>query len=333
MINRYSCIPKGDLHSHFNGSIPSEVFLKLIGSNYSKEFLASIGFESHKLLVNAECVSLKEYLQPWSYLRLVPKNKNDLFILLDSYFKALKNDNVKFVEIRHTIVYLAKACNIDYNVALSWLHEGILEYGRRYNIKAGIIVTIGRGNEAINHIQFLIDFLREKTFLEYVIGVDLAGDEGICVDKDLYKKFRSCKDDFGLGITIHAGEIGMASNIREAVEKYNADRIGHGTAARNDRSILELLNKNNVCIEVCPISNIRTGASSIAGGDSIGSFLEYDVPFVFCSDNAGIQNTKLSDDYNIASAKYPDFDLINDMFDKQKKYSFLRGLDEYTFHK
>ncbi len=59
-----------------------------------------------------------------------------------------------------------------------------------------------------------------------------------------------------------------------------------------------MLSKNQVCVEVCPLSNVMTGATHIAKGHSLQEFLNFEVPFVVCSDNPGIQETSLIDDYD-----------------------------------
>lgn len=97
-----------------------------------------------------------------------------------------------------------------------------------------------------------------------MIGLDLAGNEDITPPPETASLFRSAKDKYGLGITIHAGETGNADNIRNAIISYGADRIGHGTAVIRSPEIMDLIRELDICIEVCPISNRLTGAVSMS---------------------------------------------------------------------
>jgi adenosine deaminase len=62
---------------------------------------------------------------------------------------------------------------------------------------------------------------------------------------------------------MHAGEVGGPEKIREAVEILGVERIGHGIAAIHDPALMELLAKRRIPLEVCPTSNLRTGALGV----------------------------------------------------------------------
>lgn len=64
----------------------------------------------------------------------------------------------------------------------------------------------------------------------------------------------------GLHAICHAGETGKASAVREAIEALGAERIGHGIAAAWDEGVMELVKQRGVTLEVCPTSNVKTGA-------------------------------------------------------------------------
>ena len=49
-------------------------------------------------------------------------------------------------------------------------------------------------------------------------------------------------------------------SVREAVELLGAERIGHGIAAARDPQLVALLAERSIPLEICPTSNLRTGA-------------------------------------------------------------------------
>jgi adenosine deaminase len=64
-----------------------------------------------------------------------------------------------------------------------------------------------------------------------------------------------------LPVTIHAGEAGGAENVREAIERFGARRIGHGLRVLEDPRTLALAKAQGVVFEVCLTSEIQTGAA------------------------------------------------------------------------
>lgn len=274
-MDDFSVFPKGELHVHFNGALPPEVVDRIIVESNSTKRLTEMNYNRSKLLVNKNSSNLVEYLKPWEFLRIIPINREQLNTLIEAFFIVMSDSNIKFVEVRHTVVHLAKNCNITYLEALDWLLEGLWIYGKKYNIKAGLIITIGRGEQAIDHIKYAITNISLSNFRNLIVGIDLAGDEDCKLDSDIYHLFKKCKHELGLGITIHAGETGNINNIKEAVTLFDADRIGHGTCAKNDFNVLEMLSKHKICVEVCPLSNRMTGATKLANGHSFKEFLNF----------------------------------------------------------
>jgi adenosine deaminase len=73
--------------------------------------------------------------------------------------------------------------------------------------------------------------------------------------------------DAGLGVTLHVGEEGFnaadpAPYLAEMHEvlALGVDRIGHGILAARDPSLREEVARRGVVLEICPTSNLRTGA-------------------------------------------------------------------------
>src|SRR5262249_42269111 len=68
--------------------------------------------------------------------------------------------------------------------------------------------------------------------------------------------FHACRKR-GFHITVHAGEEGPASYVREAVDLLQADRIDHGVACMDDPALVRQLAARGTPLTVCPLSNGR----------------------------------------------------------------------------
>ena len=157
-----------------------------------------------------------------------------------------------------------------------------------------------------------------------VIGLDLAGNEDIEVPRSVGNLFKEAKQKYDFNITIHAGETGNIHNIIEAIDIFEADRIGHGTAAGASLETMLYIKEKNVCIEICPISNRLTRAVKENDYHPVLEFIEHGVPFVICSDNPLIHNKSLNDDYLSFYQESKRKDILERMFEIQNKYKFLK---------
>jgi adenosine deaminase len=312
---------KGELHVHLNGLISTEIIQSVIKEEaivVPADFDISTGLNHLK-----RCESLIEYLKPWNILRLITTTRGNLNLLVNNAFQNLKDDNVKLVELRNSLFYIAKNNKITLTEALKWLIDDIEEWSVKFRIKAGLILTVTRGATAKEELSQLINAYQDLGCPETVIGLDIAGNENIEIDKSIGKILKFSKEKFGLGITIHAGETGNIQNIVDAVNIFHADRIGHGTAAGEDKKVMNMLKKQDICVEVCPISNMLTNAVKANARHPVDHFLKYNVPFILCSDNPGIHQKKLSDDYLSFYIENNNMEKLEEMYTLQQKYSFI----------
>ena len=98
-------------------------------------------------------------------------------------------------------------------------------------------------------------------------------------------------------MTIHAGEALGPQSIWDALQILGAERIGHGVRAIEDPSLVNYLAKNNIPLEVCLTSNIRTGIFSSYETHPVKALFETKVPITINSDDPTFFGTNLIDEY------------------------------------
>ena len=137
-----------------------------------------------------------------------------------------------------------------------------------------------------------------------VIGFGMGGDE-LMYD---YREFRPAFElaaEHGLHRTAHAGEVGPPEKVRDAVEVLGAERIGHGIATMHDPGLAELLVERGIPLEICPTSNLRTGALARQLGareatlaeHPLGRLLAAGVPATLATDDPAMFHTDLVSEY------------------------------------
>ena len=97
----------------------------------------------------------------------------------------------------------------------------------------------------------------------------------------------------GLRRLVHAGEMGGPDSVRDAVEILGAERIGHGIAAAADPKLMALLAEKSIGLELCPTSNLRTGALARCIGRAEAGVADHPLPKFF---RAGIPISVSTDD-------------------------------------
>jgi adenosine deaminase len=116
-----------------------------------------------------------------------------------------------------------------------------------------------------------------------VIGLNGAGSERTDVAAFAHL-FRRAKEA-GLASLPHAGEWAGPANVWATLEHYEPDRIGHGITSIEDPALVRELAARAIPLEVCPVSNVATGA--------VGTFEDH--PFMALRE-AGVVVTLNSDD-------------------------------------
>jgi len=136
-----------------------------------------------------------------------------------------------------------------------------------YGLTARVLLCCIRGLD-----QFSEDVLRlcVKYRDQGVVGMDIAGDEeGLNPeDPDMFnpttiKVFTEAKE-LGINRTVHAGEVGPAKCVEQALSKLFAQRIGHGYRVLEDEELYAKCLEDRVHFETCPTSSILTGAQPLS---------------------------------------------------------------------
>lgn len=117
-----------------------------------------------------------------------------------------------------------------------------------------------------------------------VVGVGLGGRKEIGRLRELAPAFATARDE-GLAVVPHAGEMAGAESVREAMDVLRPVRIRHGVRAVEDPALVAELVEGEVVLDVCPTSNVRTGA--------VASLEEHPLPVLIA---AGVRCTVSTDD-------------------------------------
>ncbi len=257
-LHTIRAMPKIDLHRHLEGSLRLETLLAIalehgiVLPSYDVEEL-----RPHVQMMPDEPRTSAQFLAKFRVLRQFYRSEHIIKRVAYEVISDAAADNVKYMELRFTPQALNNLMQCNYGDVIGWVVEAVEQASRHLDIKVNLILSMNR-HEAVEIGEKVLD-----AAIPYadrgIVGLDLAGQEAGFSGLPFSKLFARAKAA-GFGVTIHAGEWAGAENVREAVDVLGADRIGHGIRLIEDPELMELLQARGVVLEVCPTSNVQSGA-------------------------------------------------------------------------
>jgi aminodeoxyfutalosine deaminase len=132
-----------------------------------------------------------------------------------------------------------------------------------------------------------------------VVGVGLGGLEAE-YPPELYARAFALARDGGIGSVPHAGEAAGPASVRGALDALAADRIRHGIRAIEDPGLAGELAGRGVVLDVCPISNLRTGVVPSLAEHPLPALVAAGVACSVSTDDPAMFGTDLCANYTAA---------------------------------
>lgn len=323
-----------DLHIHLGGGVAPHILWSLAHEQGFKlpvadywEFVDFITIDPRKIH------SLDDYLNYFHWTEKIQSSPAAVErCVYEIISKEFRSSNVTRLELRFNPMKRNRGGEQDLDHIIHAALRGLDRVVLSYRVKAGLIFCLGR--------EFPFELNRiivEKAMMYHprgVIGIDVAGPESGESDfrqrageyADLFRRARNR----GLGITLHAGETASspAQDVLEAIEILKPQRIGHGIQCAFNEEALRVLQKQDICLEICPTSNLQTHA--VENIDHLRTvmrtFLDAQVPITINTDNPYLSHTNLRYEIDLLlNNNILARDELTTCFDRALKYSFISG--------
>ncbi|KAE8576384.1 hypothetical protein XENTR_v10004158 [Xenopus tropicalis] len=260
---------KVELHVHLDGSIKPETIIHFAKKRQIKLPADTVeGLLEH--VSYKEPLSLTEFLSKFNhYMPAIAGDREAIKRIAYEFVEMKAKEGVIYVEVRYSPHFLAnskvepipwgqKEGDITPDEVVDLVNQGLRKGEKAFNIKARSILCCMRhmpswSTEVVE--------LCKKYQNDTVVAIDLAGDESLnCESYPGHRKAYEEAVKCGIHRTVHAGEVGPSSVVKEAVEVLKAERIGHGYHTTEDPNLYKELLEKNMHFEVCPWSSYLTGA-------------------------------------------------------------------------
>lgn len=295
----FSSLPKIDLHRHLEGSLRLST-LGDIAHQHGVD-LPSLNLEELRPLVqvvDGETGDFLGFLAKFDLLRRFYSSREAVERIAYEAVADAASDSVYYLELRFNPVALAINQGFNLEDVVDWVILAVDRAQLEHSIQARLIIQIGRSEP--QYARQLAEIAADRQD-SGIVALDLAGDEiNYPIIGEFVDVFQWAKKQ-GLHITIHAGEAGPPGNIKEAVEKLGAERIGHGIRASEDIAIMDLLKREQITLEICPTSNMHTGNVARLAQHPLFAFHQLGIPVTINTDDPSISNITLTDEFLVAA--------------------------------
>jgi adenosine deaminase len=290
-------MPKIDLHRHLEGSLRLQTLAEIAVEHGID--LPSYRAEDLRRYVQAreDQPDYHRFLAKFRLLRRFYRSREALERIAAEVVADAAADNIRYLELRFNPIALSRAQGFPLQDVVEWITSAISQAQQTHPTTVRLILQIGRDEIPRVAEEILELALAYRT--RGIVGLDLAGDEINYPAYRLSHIYQRARQE-GLGVTIHAGEVGGAMNAREAVLRFRAQRIGHGIHALENSEVVRLLLERNIVLEVCPTSNLQTGAVRSLSHHPLPDMLALGLRATLNTDDPSISDTTLTDEYLVA---------------------------------
>lgn len=161
--------------------------------------------------------------------------------------------------------------------------DGVREGTASTGVPAGVVIAALRHHDEETNEQVARAAARAAG--SGVTGFDLAGDESRWPRLEPFASSFRIAAAAGLGLTAHAAEAAGPEAVEQAVAILGVRRIGHGAHLAEDPAALRSAADEGVVIEICPTSNVYTGAIADVAAHPARVFREAGIAVVLGDDN------------------------------------------------
>ncbi len=302
-------LPKAELHLHLEGSVDPLTLAELSRRHPTplpaEENRYGQNPESGRVLAEDDVRALYRYEDFFGFLMAFKavterlRTPEDYELITYRLMRRLAAENVAHAEVYVSVGVIywrgqqfdpifeglergRERGQRDFGVSLLWIFDAVRHFGA----------------EAAQRVADTALKFRERN----VVGLGIGGDERRGPPawfRDVYKQTAA----HGLRLTAHAGESAGPESIWGALE-IGAERIGHGLTAIQDATLVERLQRDQVPIEICLSSNLRTGCCASVAEHPLRRYFDAGLLVTLSTDDPAMFGTSLAQEYALAQQTF-----------------------------
>ncbi len=328
-------LPKVSLHDHLDGGLRPSTIIELAeqaGHELPATDADALGAWFRE---SADSGSLVRYLETFEHTVAVMQTREALIRVAREFVEDLAEDGVIYAEVRYAPEQHLRA-GLSLDDVVDAVQEGLDQACEELNAE-GHPMQVGQLITALRHLDNGVEIA--KLALRHrghgVVGFDIAGPEEGFPASRMKDAFDLLADNL-FPTTVHAGEAAGLDSIKDAILVGRAQRLGHGVrvaedieiefggvdddgeAVGEDTGLVSLgpvanwVRERGIPLEVCPSSNLQTGATAEFGegieSHPIDLLVQTGFNVTISPDNRLMSGTTLSNEFELLVEAF-DYDL------------------------
>lgn len=306
--------PKVTLHEHLDGGLRPQTIIDLAdrtGHELPANDAAALG---QWFVDSANSGSLERYLETFTHTVAVMQSRDNLARVARESVLDLAADGNIYAELRW-----APEQHTDGGLSLREAVEAVqsgIDQGMALAADSGTPIVVGQLVTAMRHAMRgmeIAEIAVEKRD-HGVFGFDIAGAEAgypPILHLEAFEFLRQKNAHF----TIHAGEAYGLPSIWQAIQRCGADRLGHGVRIIDDINLDDhadprlgrlaaYVRDTRIPLEMCPSSNLQTGATDSIAGHPIGVLKKLGFRVTVNCDNRLMSGTSMSREFGLLAEAF-----------------------------
>ena len=289
-------LPKAELHLHLEGSIQPKTVCDLMARH-------GVHISQQEVQHRYAYRNFLEFLEAFKWVTSFLRDPQDYALIVRDLGEYLISQRVIYAEVTISIgIMQLRQQRVEANFAailasaeplesrglrMRWLFDAVRQFGPE---------------AAMRVVQ-----AAKQCGSQSIVAFGIGGDE-LSIPTQQFRSVYDQAAELGLHRVIHAGEIGGPEKIREAIELLGVERIGHGIAAMNNPALMDVLADRRIPLEVCPQSNVRTGALALQlrrpeariEDHPLTALFRHGIPIALSTDDPAMFHTTLLEEYEHA---------------------------------
>jgi aminodeoxyfutalosine deaminase len=286
--------PKIELHVHLEATVAPATLLEIAGRNDYALPVSTVD----ELTELYRYRDFDHFIEVWILTTNALRRYDDFRQVVVDYAAEARRHGAVYIEgIFSPIERVWRG--VAWDEIFAGYCDGAHEARERYGVEVRLTPDITRSaplDGAFDAVRYAIKYKDRG-----VVGVGLGGEENLYPPEPFAPAFRAAKAG-GLASVPHAGEVVGAHSVRAALETLDADRIRHGIRALDDPGLVRELAGRQLVLDVCPISNLRTGAVASLAEHPLPQLVAAGVQCSISTDDPQMFDTDLSRDYAAATS-------------------------------
>lgn len=282
--------PKIELHVHLEGTVRADTLREIAKRN---DYALPDDLESLYRFRD-----FRHFIEIWILTTNALQTEADFRQMVVDYAEEAKSHGAVYLEGIFSPAERVRR-GVAYEAIFDGVCDGVDEARERHGVEIRLTPDIPRGftmEEARETVEWSARY-RDRG----VVAVGLGGLEAEFPPEPYEEVFAHARS-LGLGSVPHAGEVAGAASVRGALESLQADRLRHGIRAEEDPGLVRELADRGTVLDVCPLSNLRTGAVASLADHPLPRLVAAGVRCSISTDDPAMFDTDLSRDYEAAES-------------------------------